>query len=101
MRNNKFLSSLEERIQQLMDGQGLDHLKLAGKVPNVQTPAARNTPPSCADLGLLQEELFVEVPVAEDPQDPESHKRKFEESSDSAPPEPRESTLTQEQKTAA
>ena len=99
MKKTKFLSSLEERIQLLMGGQGLDHLKQAGQVPTVQTDAARTTPPSCADLRLPQEELFAEVPVAEDPKDPESRKRKFEESSDSAPPEPRESTQTHEQNT--
>ena len=100
MKKTKFLCSLEQRIQHLIKGKGLEHLKLAGKVPKVKTSAARNTPPSCADLGLPKGELFVEVPVAEVPQDPESLKRKFEETSDSAPPEPRESTMTKEQKTA-
>ena len=100
MKKTKFVNSLEERIHYLMEGKGLDHLKQAGQVPTVQTVAARNTPPSCADLRLPQEELFAEVPVAEDPKGPESHKRTFEESSDSAPPEPRESTKTQEQNTA-
>ena len=99
MRKFDFLSSLGQRIQHLLEGRGFEHLKLARRVPKVQSRAARNTPPTCEDLGLPQEELFMEVPVAEVHQNPESRKRKFEETSDSAPPEPHESTLTKEQKT--
>ena len=100
LKKTKFLSCLEQRILHLIEGKGLEHLKLAGKVPKVKTSAARIAPPSCEELGLPKKELFVEVPVIDLTQDPESLKRKFDETSDSAPPEPLESTMTKQQKTA-